>query len=73
MTAIVFVSDMARSIVFYRDTLGLPLKFETSVWTEFATDGATFALHASEVLAVADTLSGELPPVGAVPVSRSPI
>ena len=59
--AIVFVSDMARSIVFYRDTLGLPLKFETSVWTEFATDGATFALHASEVLAVADTLSGELP------------
>ena len=38
--AIVFVSDMARSIVFYRDTLGLPLRFETPAWTEFATDGA---------------------------------
>ncbi len=46
--AIIFVSDMARSIAFYRDVLGLPLKFETSHWTEFATEGATIALHRSE-------------------------
>ena len=46
--AIVFVSDMARSVSFYRDTLGLPLRFESPGWTEFATDGATLALHASE-------------------------
>ena len=46
--AIVFVSDMRRSISFYRDVIGLPLKFETSHWTEFATDGATIALHKSE-------------------------
>jgi len=46
--AIVFVSDMTRSVSFYRDVLGLPLRFESPGWTEFATDGATLALHASE-------------------------
>ena len=46
--AIVFVSDMKRGVSFYRDVLGLPLKFESPGWTEFATDGATLALHASE-------------------------
>ena len=46
--AIVFVSDMRRSVSFYRDTIGLPLKFESPHWTEFATDGATLALHLAE-------------------------
>jgi lactoylglutathione lyase len=46
--AIVFVSDMKRSVAFYRDVLGLPLRFESPGWTEFATEGATLALHASE-------------------------
>ena len=46
--AIVFVSDMKRSVSFYRDVFGLPLKFESPGWTEFATDGATLALHQSE-------------------------
>jgi lactoylglutathione lyase len=46
--AIVFVSDMKQAISFYRDVIGLPLKFESPGWTEFATDGATLALHASE-------------------------
>jgi lactoylglutathione lyase len=45
--AIVFVSDMARSVAFYRDVLGLPLKFESPHWSEFATAGATLALHAA--------------------------
>ena len=45
---IVFVSDMKRSVAFYRDVIGLPLKFETPDWTEFATDGATLALHGGE-------------------------
>ena len=45
---IVFVSDMERSISFYRDVLGLPLQFESPGWTEFATDGATLALHLSD-------------------------
>ena len=52
--AIVFVSDMKRSVAFYRDVLGLPLKFESPEWTEFTTDGATLALHKSEEPVVAD-------------------
>ncbi len=43
--AIVFVSDMKRAVSFYRDVVGLPLKFESPSWTEFATEGATLALH----------------------------
>jgi catechol 2,3-dioxygenase-like lactoylglutathione lyase family enzyme len=46
--AIVFVSDMKQSVFFYRDVLGLPLRFESPGWTEFATDGATLALHRSD-------------------------
>ena len=46
--AFVFVSDMERSVSFYRDVIGLPLKFESPEWTEFVTDGATLALHAAE-------------------------
>ena len=46
--AIVFVSDMKRAVSFYRDVLGLPLRFESPGWTEFSTEGATLALHASE-------------------------
>jgi lactoylglutathione lyase len=46
--AIVFVSDMKRSVAFYRDVIGLPLKFDSPEWSEFATDGATLALHRSE-------------------------
>ena len=46
--AIVFVSDIKRSVAFNRDVLGLPMRFESPGWTEFATDGATLALHASE-------------------------
>ena len=45
---IVFVSDMNRSVSFYRDVLGISLKFETPEWTEFATEGATLALHKSD-------------------------
>lgn len=47
---IVFVSDMKRAVAFYRDVIGLPLKFETPGWTEFATEGATLALHKCEGL-----------------------
>ena len=43
--AIVFVSDMKRAVSFYRDVVGLPLKFESPGWTEFATGDATLALH----------------------------
>jgi len=54
--AIVFVSDMKRSVAFYKDVLGMPLKFESPGWTEFATEGATLALHASPAAAHPDDL-----------------
>lgn len=41
----VIVSDMKRSVEFYRDTLGIPLKFESPEWTEFQTGATTLALH----------------------------
>ncbi len=40
-----FVADMGRAVRFYRDAIGLPLKFESPGWSEFATDDVTFALH----------------------------
>lgn len=48
--AIILVGDMNRSVSFYRDTIGLPLKFQSPGWTEFATEGATLALHKSELM-----------------------
>jgi lactoylglutathione lyase len=60
--AIVFVSDMGRAVSFYRDTLGLPLKFETPQWTEFATGGATLALHVAKGRGAAEDPSAEPPP-----------
>jgi predicted enzyme related to lactoylglutathione lyase len=43
--AIKFVDDMSRAVKFYRDELGLPLKFESPEWSEFATGETTLALH----------------------------
>ncbi|HEU5375238.1 MAG TPA: VOC family protein [Ktedonobacteraceae bacterium] len=42
---VIYVSDMQRSTAFYRDTLGLPLKFSSPGWTEFNNEGTTLALH----------------------------
>jgi lactoylglutathione lyase len=43
--AIKFVGDMDRAVKFYRDTLGLKLKFESPKWTEFLTGDTILALH----------------------------
>ncbi len=40
-----FVADMDRAVKFYRDVVGLPLKFESPGWTEFATGDTSFALR----------------------------
>ena len=45
----IVVSDMQRSIEFYRDKLGIPLKFQSPDWTEFATGATTLALHGGGV------------------------
>jgi catechol 2,3-dioxygenase-like lactoylglutathione lyase family enzyme len=43
--AIKFVTDMDAAIRFHRDVLGLPLKFQSPEWSEFATGEVTLALH----------------------------
>jgi len=40
-----FVGDMTRAVAFYRDVVGLPLKFESPDWSEFSTGETTLALH----------------------------
>jgi lactoylglutathione lyase len=42
--AILFVSDLDRAIGFYRDVIGVPLRFRADAYAEFATEGAKFAL-----------------------------
>ena len=46
----VIVSDMNRSIEFYRDRLGIPLKFQSPDWSEFQTGATTLALHGGGIL-----------------------
>jgi lactoylglutathione lyase len=40
-----FVADMDKAVAFYRDTLGLPLRFQSPGWSEFETGQTTLALH----------------------------
>jgi len=40
-----FVGDMDLAVRFYRDVLGLPLKFQSPGWSEFATGETSLALH----------------------------
>ena len=42
---ILLVSDIERSTIFYKDTLGLPIKTNSSEWVEFFTKDTTLALH----------------------------
>ncbi len=44
-TVILLVSDMERSIDFYKSTLDLPLKTSSHDWAEFFKDGTTLALY----------------------------
>ena len=40
-----FVADMDKAVKFYRDVLGLKVKFESAGWSEFVTGDTTLALH----------------------------
>jgi lactoylglutathione lyase len=44
-SVILLVDDMKRSTQFYKDTIGLKLKVETTDWIEFFDKGTTLALH----------------------------
>ncbi len=58
--ALVFVSDMERSVAFYRDVLGWPLTRQSPEWTEFATEGTTLALQHASRPSGAAAVQGEL-------------
>ena len=45
---IVFVSDMDKSVAFYRDVLGFPVRNQSHKWTEFGTGETTLALHLAD-------------------------
>jgi lactoylglutathione lyase len=62
--AIFFAADLERSIRFYRDSLGIPLRFSTDSYAEFQTDGAKFALYSRSHL---PELIGREAPPGPVP------
>jgi lactoylglutathione lyase len=62
--AIFFAADLDRSIRFYRDSLGIPLRFSTDSYAEFQTDGAKFALYSRAHL---PELIGREAPPGPVP------
>jgi predicted enzyme related to lactoylglutathione lyase len=40
-----FVGDMDRAVKFYRDVVGVPLKFQSPGWSEFSTGETTLGLH----------------------------
>lgn len=42
---ILLVSNMEKSIKFYKDTLGLPVKTKSKDWTEFFNKDTVLALH----------------------------
>ncbi len=58
------VSDMSRSVAFYRDTLGIPLRFESPGWSEFETGATTLALHAASGAAGSQAASHAGPVAG---------
>jgi lactoylglutathione lyase len=62
--AILFVSDLERSVAFYRDVIGLPFRFASESYAEFATEGAKFSLFARSRL---PWLIGREAPAGEVP------
>ena len=57
---ILLVSDMERSIRFYRDTLGIPIKIKSKAWTEFFNKDTVLALHPAKKKSKMKTGSGML-------------
>jgi lactoylglutathione lyase len=51
-----FVAAMDHAVHFYRDTLGLPLKFQSPEWSEFVTGDTALALHLASTQHAAGTV-----------------
>ena len=45
---ILFSKDVEKATAFYRDKLGIPVRFFDKNWTELETNGITLALHHSD-------------------------
>src|SRR4051794_39354869 len=45
---VVYCSDMNRSVRFYSELLGFPVKFQSEKWTELHSGPTTLALHVVE-------------------------
>ena len=54
--AMLFVANMEQSVRFYRDMLGLRLKFQSPEWSEFITGDTTLALHPASLKNPAGTV-----------------
>jgi lactoylglutathione lyase len=57
---ILLVSNMDKSIRFYRDTLGIPVKTKSKDWTEFFNKDTVLALHPARKKSWIKTGSGML-------------
>jgi lactoylglutathione lyase len=57
---ILLVSNMEKSIKFYTDTLGLPIKTRSKDWTEFFKNDTVLALHPARKKSKLKTGSGML-------------
>lgn len=55
---LVFVKNMERAVAFYREALGLALRFKTASWSELDCAGAIIALHAGREGPERDTQLG---------------
>jgi catechol 2,3-dioxygenase-like lactoylglutathione lyase family enzyme len=58
---VVVVSGMDRSVVFYRDVLQCPAKYESPGWTEFADEGTPIALFNPDAANVTHPTGGRAP------------
>jgi lactoylglutathione lyase len=65
------ISDMSRSVAFYRDTLGLQLKFESPGWSEFETGATTLALHGGSRTAGSEAATQKGPVAGTCSIGFS--
>ena len=57
---ILLVSNMEKSVKFYRDTLGLKIKTKSKDWTEFFNNDTVLALHPARKKGSLKTGSGML-------------
>lgn len=57
---ILLVSSMERSVKFYKETLGLPIKTKSKDWTEFFSSGTVLALHPAKKKSAIKAASGML-------------